>query len=75
MSIIPSPDSLHGRLVAEARTYAPLRAERDPSGRPGYVRVVRKCSGEVVTIGHRDTLAGFGPIDDPTGILARPASD
>lgn len=76
MPILPAPGSLHARLVAEARTYSPLRVERDPSGRPGFVRVVRKCSGETVTVDHRDTVRQmFGHVADPSGILSRPASD
>lgn len=74
--LTPDPSSLHGRLLAEARTYSPLRIERDLSGRPGFVRVVRKCSGETVTVAHRDAVRqDYGLVDDPSGLMTRPASD
>lgn len=75
MAILPTPGSLHARLLAEARTYSPLRAERDGSGRPGYVRIVRKCSGETVAICHADSArADFGHVDDPSGLMSKPDS-
>lgn len=74
--LTPDPAGLHGRIIAEARAYSALRVEADTSGRPGWVRVVRKCSGETVTSAHRDVIAAyFDPLDDPAGLMTKPASD
>jgi hypothetical protein len=74
--LTPAPGTLHARLIAEARAYSPLRAERSPCGSPGYVKIIRKCSGETVAVGHRDVMRGqFGHVDDPSGLMTRPASD
>lgn len=73
--LTPDPASLHGRLLAEARTYSPLRIERELSGRPGYVRVVRKCSGETVTVCHVSSVRQqFGHVEDPAGLMSKPDS-
>lgn len=71
----PASGSLHARLVEEARTYSPLQVERSTCGRPNYVRIFRKCSGETVAVCHTSETAAYGRPSDPSGILHRPASD